>query len=34
LQKGAAAKREAERYLQHYPRGFGESEAKRILASP
>jgi hypothetical protein len=34
LQKGAAAKREAERYLQLYPRGFGESEAKRILASP
>lgn len=34
LQKGAAARREAERYLQLYPRGFGESEAQRILASP
>lgn len=34
LQKGAAAKREAERYLELYPAGFGKSEAKRILANP
>lgn len=34
LQKGAAAKSEAKRYLQLYPGGFGKSEATRILADP